>query len=60
MNDKQKEKQQQNKLKTVASICHSCKNFNSNDEWSCVGMEAVFTGCVCYNKNAKLMCYELN
>lgn len=36
--------------KEIASLCAGCKNYNVN----CEGMEAVYTGCVCYNKDATL------
>lgn len=46
--------------KKIASICCGCKNFNSNNEWSCEGMEAVYTGCICYNKDANLPTIKIN
>ena len=42
--------------KEIASICNSCKNLNMN----CKGMEAVYTGCVCYNKDATLPTIKIN
>jgi len=45
--------------KEIASLCQSCKNFNSNDNYSCKGMEAIYTGCVCYNIDAKLPTIEI-
>ena len=44
------------KVKEIASICNSCKNLNMN----CKGMEAVYTGCVCYNKDATLPTIKIN
>ena len=51
------QKIKQGKLKKeIASICNSCKNLNMN----CKGMEAVYTGCVCYNKDATLPTIKIN
>lgn len=45
--------------KENASLCYNCKNFNSNNNYSCKGMEAIYTGCVCYNIDAKLPTIEI-
>jgi hypothetical protein len=51
---KQEQKNTKQK-KDIASLCSQCKNFNVN----CKGMDAVWTGCVCYNKDSILPTVEM-
>lgn len=51
---KQEQKNTEQK-KDIASLCSQCKNFNVN----CKGMDAVWTGCVCYNKDSILPTVEI-